>query len=161
MPGDRGANSFDAPESCRRMEVRQDLDVFLARVAVRDVAHRLGFSVRQAEELALVVTELCTNVLKHSGHGSLEIVELRDREFGPGVRMVARDVGPPIADFAMASMDGFNDLGPLDPTLRGRGIGAGLGSILRLSDHVGHAVEDGGNVVTASRYLVRPRRCAS
>lgn len=143
------------------MDVRQDLDVFLARAAVRDVAGRLGFSVRQVEELALIVTELCTNVLKHSGHGSLEILELRDREFGPGVRMIARDVGPPIADFAMASRDGFSDLGPLDPSLRRRGIGAGIGSILRLSDRVDHAVEDGGNIVTASRYLVRPRRCAS
>lgn len=156
--------AHDEPKSGspgRLVQVQQDVDAFVARIAVRDIAERLGFTARQGEELALVATELATNILKHSGHGSILIEGFRDRELGPGMRMVARDVGPPIHDFELASLDGYCDMGPLDPSLRRRGIGAGLGSIARLSDRVEHAVEHGGNVVTVCRYVVRLRRNAS
>jgi anti-sigma regulatory factor (Ser/Thr protein kinase) len=161
MPETRNDKSPSSGSSGKVVEVRQDIDAFVARVAVRELAERLGFTPRQAEELALVATELATNIIKHSRSGSILIEAFRDRELGPGVRMVARDVGPPIQDFALASLDGYCDLGPLDPSLRRRGIGAGLGSIARLSDRVEHAVERGGNVVTVSRYVVRLRRTAS
>ncbi len=161
MPTTRDAKSPEPGASARTIEVRHDVDAFMVRVAVRDVALRIGFTSRQSEELALVATELATNILKHSLHGSIEVEEIRDVERGPGVSMVARDVGPAIRDFALASMDGYSDLGPFDPALRGRGIGAGLGSIARLSDHVEHAVVNGGNVITTLRHIVRLRRSAS
>lgn len=161
MPGPHDDKAPESGALARRVDVRQDIDAFMVRVAAREISLRIGFSTRQAEELALVATELATNILKHSGHGSILVEEFRDRDLGPGLRMIARDVGPPIRDFARASLDGHTDLGPLDPTLRRRGIGAGLGSIARLSDSVQHAVEGGGNVVTTCRHVVRLRRDAS
>lgn len=161
MPATRDDRNPESGVIVRSIEVRHDVDAFMVRVAVRDVALRVGFTSRQSEELALVATELATNILKHSTRGSIDVTEIRDSDLGPGVAMTARDVGPPIRNFALASMDGYCDLGPLDPTLRGRGIGAGLGSIARLSDHVDHRVEDGGNVITTTRHIVRLRRNAS
>lgn len=161
MPETRDDRNLSSGSSAKLVEVRQDIDAFVARVAVRAIAERVGFTPRQAEELALVATELATNIVKHSRRGSISIEAFRDRELGPGVRMIARDVGPPIQNFALASLDGYCDLGPLDPSLRRRGIGAGLGSIARLSDRVEHAVEQGGNLVTVTRYVVRLRRTAS
>jgi hypothetical protein len=51
----------------------------------------------------------------------------------------------------MAMTDGYDDQGPIDPALiLGRkGIGTGLGAVLRLADRLEHRITAEGKVLTA------------
>jgi serine/threonine-protein kinase RsbT len=112
---------------------RRDDAVLIAPQA-RHFACRLGFSSRRAAEIAIVASELAGNIAKHGVRGDLT---LSFDVMPPGtLTVVARDVGPPIRDLAVAVTDGCDGDGPIDPTffLHRHGLGTGLGAILRLSD---------------------------
>jgi anti-sigma regulatory factor (Ser/Thr protein kinase) len=90
---------------------------------------------KRATELAIVVSELGTNIVKYGVRGE---IGLSFDTGGEGdVRVAARDVGPPIRDLDLALTDGCNDRGPIDPAdIMGRGgLGTGLGAVLRLAEH--------------------------
>ena len=128
----------------------------MAGSQARRFATRAGMSSRRASELAIVVSELATNIVKHGVRGEITLT------FDPGVPpggeilIAARDVGPPIHDLELAMTDGFDDRGPIDPALllRRRGLGTGLGAIARLADRLEVQAEEGGKTITA-RFLVR------
>jgi anti-sigma regulatory factor (Ser/Thr protein kinase) len=110
--------------------------------------------------LAIVVSELTSNILKYGIRGSLRFERIESAEHGLGVRVVARDIGPPFRNLEMALRDGYDDHGPIDPgsLLRRGGLGAGLGAIVRLTD--GFEVESvtpTGKEVRVVRYRKRPR----
>lgn len=116
--------------------IDEELDVFGARRAGRELAAQAGFVRREQEELAIVISELATNILKYGIRGDITLELVRDERRGLGVRVTARDVGPPIFNLEMALVDGQGDRGPIDPCqlLRRRGLGAGLGAVVRLTD---------------------------
>jgi anti-sigma regulatory factor (Ser/Thr protein kinase) len=116
--------------------IEDELDVFGARRAGRQVAVQAGFVRREQEELAIVISELATNILKYGIRGDITIELVSDDQRGLGVRVTARDIGPPIFNLETALVDGQGDRGPIDPCqlLRRRGLGAGLGAVVRLSD---------------------------
>jgi anti-sigma regulatory factor (Ser/Thr protein kinase) len=64
-----------------------------ARRAAADLASRLEFDETLTGKVSLVVTELCTNIVKHAGSGRLLLRELTD-EGGAGLEMMALDKGP-------------------------------------------------------------------
>jgi len=143
-------------KACR---IEQDLDVFAARRAARELASEVGFAVREGEEIAIVATELSTNILKYGVRGWLELAAVYDSLLGTGLKVIAHDQGPPFFDFATALFDGHDDKGPIDPAAMAtrRGIGAGLGAVQRFCDAVTCAAEESGKAVTAIRYLRRPK----
>jgi anti-sigma regulatory factor (Ser/Thr protein kinase) len=128
-------------------------------VAVSSQARRLarsfGLATKRAGELAIVVSELASNIVKHGIRG--EIVITHDRQAPPSgeIRVDARDVGPPIRDLKLAMTDGYDDRGPIDPALflRRGGLGTGLGAVARLADRVEYCEEEGGKTVTARFFL--------
>jgi anti-sigma regulatory factor (Ser/Thr protein kinase) len=139
-------------------EVRVWLDVLTARRAVKILADDLGFAPREATELAIVASELGSNILKYGRHGTLgaRALDARDpREMG--IAIVARDYGPPFHDLAIAMQDGCDDRGPLDPLklLSRQGIGGGLGAVLRLTHSFRLQPLDDGKEIVAERYLKR------
>ncbi|HEU4582623.1 MAG TPA: hypothetical protein VFS67_30410 [Polyangiaceae bacterium] len=141
-------------------EIRSWVDVLAARRAIRMLADEIGFLPREATELAIVASELGSNILKYGRYGSLvsKLVE-RTRE-GKGIALSARDFGPQFHDLAMALKDGHDDRGPLDPMqLLGRkGIGGGLGAVLRLTHNFAvHPLADGKEIIV-ERYLKRPKQ---
>lgn len=73
--------------------------------------------------LALVVTEMVTNVVKHAGNGTL-LVEAIKENGDSGVRVLAMDKGPGIRDISGAMRDGYSTAGT---------PGNGLGAMKRLS----------------------------
>jgi len=83
-----------------------------------------GFSELDAARVALVVTELATNLLKHAGGGEIIISSFDDAE-GRGVELLALDKGPGILDFNKALRDGHSTSGT---------AGTGLGAIRRSAD---------------------------
>ena len=66
-------------------------------------------------ELAIVVSELVSNVLKHGIEGTIELDPLVDRPCGAGLVILATDIGPPFRNLELALQDGYDDRGPIDP----------------------------------------------
>jgi serine/threonine-protein kinase RsbT len=137
--------------------VRESLDVFDLRRAMRDVASALGFDDLACHELAIVVSELGTNILKYGTRGNVTLEPIVDDERGLGVRITAEDEGPGIGDFETAIRDGHATSGPIDPAdfLHRRGIGAGLGAVLRLSDEMTYESDGGQKRLRVTRYVRR------
>ena len=137
-------------------DIREWIDIFQARRALKALAAQVGFTHPECNELAIVASELGSNIIKYGVRGSLEMEPIENAE-GSGVSVVARDFGPPFHDLAMALEDGCDDRGPIDPMqmLKRRGIGGGLGAVIRLthSFHV-HSLVDGKEIRVA-RYKKR------
>jgi anti-sigma regulatory factor (Ser/Thr protein kinase) len=73
--------------------------------------------------LAIAVTEMATNLVKHAGSGTM-VVESITQNGSSGVRVLALDKGPGIRDLTTALRDGYSTAGT---------SGSGLGAIKRLS----------------------------
>jgi anti-sigma regulatory factor (Ser/Thr protein kinase) len=142
-------------------EVRIWVDVLAARRALKTLAGELGFQPRETTELAIVASELGSNILKYGRHGHLSFEPLQQVDArGKGVRVVARDYGPPFHDLAIALQDGCDDRGPIDPVqlLHRKGIGAGMGAVLRLTHSFAVEPLADGKRIVVERYLKPPRK---
>jgi anti-sigma regulatory factor (Ser/Thr protein kinase) len=99
-------------------------DVAAARRAGQKLADAMGFGETRAGQLAIIVTEAATNILKHAGEGTVYISAAQSPA-GPGVDVLAVDAGPGIADLPTSLRDGVSTTGT---------AGTGLGALHRLSD---------------------------
>ena len=115
--------------------VNDPVDVFHVQSRVRDFAQQMGFSRLDSQELAIVASELASNILKYGKHGEL-LVQALASDHGPCLEIVAVDYGPPFENLEAALQDGWDGQGPIDPAklLRRSGIGGGLGAIVRFTD---------------------------
>ena len=99
-------------------------DVAAVRRAGQKLADALGFNETRAGQLALIITEAATNILKHAGEGEIHVGPAQSSA-GVGVDVLAIDSGPGIADLAASLVDGVSTAGT---------AGTGLGALRRLSD---------------------------
>jgi len=99
-------------------------DVAVARRAGQKLAESLGFGETRAGELALIVTEAATNILKHAGEGTIHIGPAQSAA-AIGIDVLALDRGPGFADLAGSLVDGVSTTGT---------AGNGLGALRRLAD---------------------------
>jgi anti-sigma regulatory factor (Ser/Thr protein kinase) len=105
-----------------------------ARRNVRRLALDLDFDERAAEKAAIVVTEACTNLLKHANNGQIIVGQAAAQPAAPGHRgdsptlleILALDTGPGIANVEECLQDGHSTTGT---------SGGGLGAIDRLSSY--------------------------
>jgi anti-sigma regulatory factor (Ser/Thr protein kinase) len=86
------------------------------------LAEDAKFGERESGSLAIAVTEMVTNVVKHAGNGTV-IVEAVTNNGSSGVRVLGLDQGPGIRDLSASLRDGFSTAGT---------AGNGLGAIKRL-----------------------------
>ena len=103
----------------RTIAVQDQSQIAEARRAAVALAQRQGFDEQAAGRVAIVATELATNLLKHAGGGELLIAS-----YDQGVECLALDRGPGMADLAASRRDGQSTAGS---------PGLGLGAIARLS----------------------------
>lgn len=94
-----------------------------ARRAAVDAAKSFGFDETTTGRVAIVATELATNVLRHGGGGELLISTYEDPS-GAGVQVISLDKGRGIANLEHSLRDGFSTAGS---------SGHGLGAIRRQS----------------------------
>lgn len=122
--------------------IRGLADVEAVRRLVVERARRLDFPPEAAHRLALVVSELATNILRYGGAG---VVRLRPITSGDqiGLEIEAADGGPGIPDLDAAERDGYST---------GGGLGRGLGLVRRLSDEVEIATDAEGTRVMARKW---------
>jgi len=96
-----------------------------ARRVARKMAKDIGFDPDWAERVAIVMTEACTNVLKHAGRGEVLLCKTAaPAGNGPGLELLVLDQGPGMSDIDQCLRDGYST---------GSSQGQGLGAIRRLS----------------------------
>lgn len=94
-----------------------------ARRHAASLTGMLGFSKKDASNVAIIVTELAMNLAKHSNGGELLLHELIYKT-AVGIEVVALDKGPGMANIGQCLTDGYSSAGS---------PGTGLGAVQRLS----------------------------
>jgi anti-sigma regulatory factor (Ser/Thr protein kinase) len=97
-----------------------------ARRAATDLAGRTGFTEVETGKLALITTELSTNLLKHGSGGEILVGTYEDNE-SQGIEILALDKGAGMSNVAACLEDGYSSAGT---------AGHGLGSVIRQSHFV-------------------------
>lgn len=105
----------------RAIAVQEESQVAEARRGAVSAARALGFGEEDAGRVAIVATELATNLVKHGKGGELLVGSYEDRT-GSGIECLALDKGPGMADVGVSSRDGHSTAGS---------TGTGLGAINR------------------------------
>lgn len=121
-----------------------------ARRQALSLASSLGLSETLAGRVALIVTEIGTNILKYGGGGEMIMRTFADDD-AEGVEILALDRGPGIADIPLSSLDGQSSSGTL---------GFGMGAIARLSTVSDIYSTPNGGTAVFSR-VARPRSAGS
>ena len=106
--------------------VQDQSQVAEARRRATDIAERHGFGGTDAGKVALVATELATNLVKHSPGGEMLVGTYEDAE-SSGIELLALDKGPGMANVAACLADGYSSAGT---------SGHGLGAVMRQSHFV-------------------------
>ena len=107
-----------------RVAIESDADVVVARQRARELAAGLGLSGTDLTLLATAISEIARNITTYAERGevAVSVVATGRRR---GVRVVASDEGPGIADLELALRDGYTS---------GVGLGMGLPGTRRLVD---------------------------
>jgi anti-sigma regulatory factor (Ser/Thr protein kinase) len=127
-------------------EVTDSSQVAQARRLVGDLARDIGFPRERIDQIAIVVTELATNLIKHGAGGHIHARQCDDAG-GAGLELLALDRGKGMADVGRCMEDGYSTAGS---------PGNGLGAIRRLADDVRiYSRSDLGSAIMV-RILRRP-----
>lgn len=119
-----------------------------ARRAAASLAARLGFGETERGEIALAVTEMATNLVKHATAGGELLLQAFEEDGAAGLEVLSLDRGPGMADPARCRADGFSTAGS---------PGNGLGAIARLSDRFDlHSAPGAGTALLARFHTKRP-----
>lgn len=126
------------------------VDAVIARSIASRIAAAAGFRPRACQEIAIVVSELATNLVRHGGGGTLEIVLE-----GAAFKVTSLDRGPGLRDIASALQDRYSRGRMLDgDNLERSGLGCGLGAVQRLTDRMEIRERSGGGLrVCVWKYL--------
>jgi anti-sigma regulatory factor (Ser/Thr protein kinase) len=106
------------------------------------MARRQGFGEVDSGRVALVATELATNVLKHGNGGEILVGSFGEGADG-GIELIALDKGPGIANVATSLADGYSTAGT---------AGKGLGAVVRQSHFVDVASWPGIGTAVLARF---------
>jgi len=114
------------------------------------MARRLGFDETEAGKVAIVVTELSSNLVRHASRGEL-LVRSLDGAVG-GIEILALDHGPGMSELAMTL--------PGDSSTKGT-AGTGLGAVTRLAHtFAAHSTIPAGTVLLARMWAQSPGAAA-
>jgi anti-sigma regulatory factor (Ser/Thr protein kinase) len=126
--------------------VAEQSQIGQARRLAGEQAKNAGLSDEKAGRVALVATELATNLVKHAGQGNLILNRFADAD-GEGVELVSLDKGPGIADLNRALSDGYSTAGSL---------GGGLGAVVRQADRFAIFSRSGLGTAVLARFTAAP-----
>jgi serine/threonine-protein kinase RsbT len=113
-----------APDAAERIAIESDADVVTARQRARALAVTLDMPSTDQTLLATAISEIARNITTYAERGevAVSVVATGRRR---GVRVVASDEGPGIANLELALRDGYTS---------GVGLGMGLPGTRRLVD---------------------------
>ena len=139
-----------------RVEVSGQSDIGETRRVAARICTGFNFSEVAAGRIAIVATELATNIVRHAGSGEV-LLQMFDDDVTPELEMLSIDKGPGMQDVDACMRDGYSTGGT---------AGQGLGAISRLSSTFDlHSEPDFGTVVLsrvqAQSLLAKPRGMGS
>ena len=127
----------------RHVRVEDSSHVGEARRLVASLCRDLGFDESRTGQAALIVTELATNIIKHTAGAGGDLVFRPLQEAGAtGLDILSLDRGPGIANIGESLRDGHSSAGS---------PGTGLGAIRRLSAAFDIYSSPGKGVAVSSR----------
>ncbi len=136
-----------APDAAERIAIESDADVVTARQRARSLAIELEMGSTDQTLLATAISEIARNITAYAVRGEVVIDVVRDPRGRRGVRVVARDEGPGIAELERALTDGYTT---------GGGLGLGLPGARRLVDEFDIQTASGeGTTVTLIKWAAR------
>lgn len=136
--------SDNVMESEVRVGIRSSVDVVMARERGRALASSVGFANSNLTIIATAISEVARNIVEYAREGELRMMRV-DNGSRHGVRIVAEDSGPGIADTAVVMRDGYST---------GQGLGIGLPGSKRLMDDFEIASVVGkGTTVTMTKWV--------
>ncbi len=125
-------------------KIRSTVDIVIARQRGRATATSLGFKEAEVTLIAAAISEVARNIVDHAERGELAI-DVIDENGRQGIRIVARDQGPGIADVPKAMTYGYSTR---------RGIGMGLPGAKWLMDEFAIVSAAGqGTLVTMTKWM--------
>lgn len=142
------------------LPVGGEADIGHVRREVQRIATEIGFDTAMVAELAIVATELATNLVKHHSADGKVMVSVLGPDGGEGIEIVSADRGPGIRDVPAALADHHSTKGTR---------GCGLGAVRRLMDefHIHSQVGSespndrhippAGTVITTRKWVGAPR----
>jgi anti-sigma regulatory factor (Ser/Thr protein kinase)/serine/threonine protein phosphatase PrpC len=134
------------PSLTQTIKVLHASDVAVARRMATGMAQAIGFDDRVSQEIAIAVSELASNLVKHAQDGTLTLMLIVEGG-RVGMSIEAQDRGPGIADVEQALTDGFSTTGSL---------GYGLGAVNRLMDAFDITSQRGAGTRIVCQRWVRP-----
>lgn len=134
------------PEPSLRLPIDDPVQAVEARRLAVALAQAAGCDETACGAVAIIATELATNLARHGRSGELLLRALRETAV-PGVELLAVDRGPGIADLGRALSDGFSTGGT---------AGEGLGAIRRLAHAFDIHSDPAGTIVLARRFAAPP-----
>jgi len=123
------------------IRVEADYDIGKARRAVVNFSQELGMSARNLSNIAIITTELATNLVRYANAGGVVHYSSSPEN---GLFLQIRDDGPGIPDVENALMNGVSSNGSL---------GCGLGAVQRLADHFSIKTGEQGTEIIVYKYL--------
>jgi serine/threonine-protein kinase RsbT len=128
------------------IHIANEADIVTARQTSREIALEAGLAGSNVALVATAVSELARNIVQYARSGSID-VQLTKSEGRRGIKVVARDEGPGIADIHLAMQDGYST---------GGGLGLGLPGTKRMMDEFELVSQPGvGTTVTAVKWVPR------
>lgn len=128
------------------IEVSETSQTGDARRKATAFAEQLNMSEEQCGQVALVATEMATNLVKHAGKGHILVQKILANGHA-GLRIMSVDKGPGIKDVSRALADGQSTAGS---------IGSGLGAIQRVPDRFDlYSVPGSGTVISTEFWDTR------
>ncbi len=112
-----------------------------ARRMATALAGRMGFDDTDTGSLAIVVTEIATNLVRHAVGGELLLRPLENQE--PSIEILALDRGPGIPNLDQSFRDGYSTGGT---------SGTGLGAVKRLSSFMDVYTQPSTGTVLVSHF---------
>jgi serine/threonine-protein kinase RsbT len=131
-------------ERVQVIPIRSDADIVTARLAVRSMAERIGFTGVDVVLIATAVSEVARNMVEYAKQGEIILANMHHGA-KRGLEVLAKDEGPGISDVTQAMQDGYST---------SRGLGLGLPGSKRLMDEFEIVSQVGsGTKVTMRKWL--------
>ncbi len=132
------------------LQITENSQVAEARRRISSHAGDLGFSETKLGALAIVITEMATNLIKHAGGGELVVRAVSSPGDVTGIELIALDKGPGMRDVSECLRDGYSTSGS---------PGTGMGAITRMSDEYDlYTLPGKGTAVMARLWAAPPGR---
>ena len=129
----------------RSFPIGEPSEIAAARRAGNELARRIGFDDVRTGQLAIIISEAATNIVKHAQRGEILLRKVL-RGGTAGIEVLAIDSGPGMANVRQHMQDGHSTTGTY-------GVGLGLGGAKRLADAFYiDTVPGAGTTVTIAKW---------